>query len=76
MTDSRKVGGAIQMEPVVLQPFRHFQKLPHVPEDVAAEVRVGPVKAIALRISVILKPDKKLEKLFIAQGASGFYETA
>ena len=24
----------------------------------------------------ILKPDKKLEKLFIAQGASGFYETA
>ena len=25
---------------------------------------------------MILKPDKKLEKLFIAQGASGFYETA
>ena len=25
---------------------------------------------------IILKPDKKLEKLFIAQGASGFYETA
>ena len=64
------------MEPGVLQPFRHFQKLPHVAVDVAAEVRVGPVKAIALRISVILKPDKKLEKLFIAQGASGFYETA
>ena len=31
---------------------------------------------IIYRCGIILKPDKKLEKLFIAQGASGFYETA
>ena len=29
-----------------------------------------------VKFRLILKPDKKLEKLFIAQGASGFYETA
>ena len=44
------------------------------PENAARAGRAPPTARSAREF--ILKPDKKLEKLFIAQGASGFYETA